>query len=96
MQTLRYQTTLNRINETIWYMKEHGIICKFIDIWPIKKDLIWWINTKWKPLGNYDIKVGAKGFFNIIFTSMEDNNTIFNNGFHLFNFVGLDIKFWVL
>ena len=46
----------------IQYMKDHALIAMFIGIWPIEKNLIWWINHHWKPKGGYELRLGAKGF----------------------------------
>ena len=29
--------------------------------------IIWWINTRWKPKWHFDIKLGFKGFFTMVF-----------------------------
>ena len=47
--------------------KEKSLIGKFVGIWPKDKDLIKWINGVWNPKGHYNIQLGSKGFFTIIF-----------------------------
>ena len=75
-------------------MKERALIRKFIGIWPSKKTLTWWINTTWKPQGHYDLQLGAKGFFNVIFFNEEDNTRIFESGPYLYNSAGLFLTPW--
>lgn len=58
----------------IQYMKDHALLAKFMGIWPPEKVLVWWINNTWKLKGGYDLRLGAKGFFTIIFYTMEDKN----------------------
>ena len=78
----------------IEYMKDHALIAKFIGYWPIKKDLIWWINYHWKPKGGYELRLGAKGFFTVVFYNVEDKNKIFEGGPYFYNSVGLYLTFW--
>ena len=54
----------------IQYMKDHALIAKFVGFWPMEKDLIWWINHHWKPKGGYELHLGAKGFFTVVFYSL--------------------------
>lgn len=74
-------------------MKDHAIIGKFMGIQTFKKDLIWWINTKWKPKGNYDLELGSKGFFMVIFHQLEDQDKVFDNQPYFFNYAGLYLRF---
>ena len=90
----KLEINLERVREDIQYMNENALIGKFVGIWPIEKTPIWWINTTWKPQGNYDMQLGAKGFFMIILFNEEDRNKIFYNGPYLFNFVGLFLSPW--
>ena len=76
------------------YMKYHALIRKFVGIWPPEKTLIWWINTTWKPNGNYDLQLGAKGFFTIIFLNLEDKKRVFHGGHYFKNLVGLYLTLW--
>ena len=61
-----------RFGEDISYMKECALIGKFVGIKPSEKTLMWWINTTWKPQGHYDLQLGEKGFFTVIFFNEED------------------------
>ena len=63
-------------------------------IWPIEKMLVGWINSTWKPQGHYDLHLGAKGFFTIIFFNEEDRTKIFENGPYFFNSAGLFLRPW--
>jgi hypothetical protein len=58
-------------------MRDHAIIDKFMGIWPMEKSLEWWIQTRWKPKGEVNLKWGSKGFFTTIFTSLEDKDRVF-------------------
>jgi len=60
------------LRKRIQYMKDHALIAKFIGIWPTEKALIGWIQSHWKPKGHYDLQLGSKGFFTIIFFNIED------------------------
>ena len=75
-------------------MKYHALIGKFVGIWPSKKALLWWINVTWKPLGHYDLHLGDKGFFAMVFLNLEYINIIFKGGLYFFNSVGLFLKPW--
>ena len=68
----RLQIKSERVREDIQYMKERVLIGKFVGTWPTEKTLVWWINTMWKPQGHYNLQLGAKGFFTIIFFNEED------------------------
>ena len=75
-------------------MKKIALISKFVGICPTKNTLVWWINTTCKPQGNYDMQLGEKVFFMIIFFNEEDRTRIFDNGPYLFNSVGLLLIPW--
>ena len=75
-------------------MKERALIGKFAGIWSTEKMLVGWINSTWKPQGHYDLQLGAKGFFTIIFFNEEDRTKIFENGPYFFNSAGLFLRPW--
>ena len=75
-------------------MKNHALICKFIGIWPSEKELLKWIQTKWQPKGHIDLKLGAKGFFTVIFSNLEDKERIFEGGPYFYNNAGLFLRQW--
>ena len=60
---IKFETVRGKIE--IW--KEKALIRKFVGIWPKEKDLVKWINSLCNPKGNYELHVGSKGFFTIIF-----------------------------
>lgn len=61
-------------------MKDHALIKKIIELWPSERDLIIWINIRWKPNGHYELQLGSKGFFTTIFYNLEDKDRILENG----------------
>lgn len=75
-------------------MKYHPLICKFVGIWPSKKDLTKWIQQRWKPKGHIDLKIAAKGFFTVIFPNLEDKEIIFEGVPYFMNIVGLFMQHW--
>ena len=77
----------------IQYMKDHALIAKFVGIWPMEKNLIWWINHHWKPKGGYELRLGAKGFFTVVFNNLEDKNRIFEGRSYFYNSTGLYLTF---
>jgi len=62
------------------YIKYHALICKFMGIWKLK--------------GQIDLKLGSKGFFTMIFTSLEDKERVFENWLYLFYNFGLFMRLW--
>ena len=84
----------NGLEMNIQYMKHHALIAKFVGFWPMEKNLIWWINHHWKPKGGYELRLGMKGFFTIVFYSLEDKNMIFEGGPYLYNSTGLYLTLW--
>ena len=75
-------------------MKDHALIAKFIGIWPPERALVGWIEKYWKPKGGFDLRLGEKGFFTIIFYHVEDRNHIFEGGPYFFNSAGLFLTLW--
>ena len=88
------QNKSERVREDIQYMKERVLIGKLVGIWPTEKTLVWWINSTWKPQGHFDLQLGAKGFFTIIFFNEEDRTKIFENGPYFYNSAGLFLRPW--
>lgn len=84
----------NKIEEYRSYMRDHALICKFVGFWPSEKDISKWIQQRWKPKGHIDLKLGAKGFFQVIFSNPEDKGRIFEGGAYLINKVGLFMRHW--
>lgn len=75
-------------------MKDHALLAKFVGFWAMEKDLIWWIKHYWKPKGGYVLWLGAKGFFTVIFYSLEDKNQVFKEGSYFYNSSRLYLTFW--
>lgn len=90
----RYVIPNNKLEEYNCYMKDHALIYKFIGFWPNEKDLYRWIYQRWKPKGHIDLKLGAKGFFTVIFANLEDKERVFEEGPYFMNNTGLFMKFW--
>ena len=61
-------------------MKDHALIYKFVGVWSSERDLTRWIQQKWQPQGHIKLKLGAKGFFTVIFSNLEDKEKVFENG----------------
>jgi len=85
----------NHILEQSWqYKKYHAIISKFMGIWPKEFDILWWIQLKWNPKAPINIFLGAKGFFTVIFDSLEDWKKFLDNKPYLMSSVGLFMRHW--
>jgi len=76
------------------YYRDHALIGKFLGLWPSEKALLAWIHAVWKPKGHYDLQLGAKGFFTIVFFNLEDRTRIFEGGPYFFNSAGLFLRIW--
>ena len=76
-------------------MKYHALIGNFIGFWPTKKALQGWIATKWKPEVHVTLQLGPKGFFNVVFNCIEDQNRVLDEGPYFFNSAGLYLRDWV-
>ena len=68
------------------HMENYAIICKFMGIWPSERTLCHWIRQQWKPRGDVKLHLGAKGFFTVVFSNLEDKDRIFWGGSILFSF----------
>jgi hypothetical protein len=58
--------------------------------------IIGWVNYRWKTKGQVELKLGSKGFFMAIFSSVEDCERIFEVRPYLFNSSGLDFSYWTI
>jgi hypothetical protein len=76
-------------------MRENALVGKFLGLWPSERDLVKWIQYWWKRKGHYDIQLGLKGFFTIIFHNLEDRNHVFDGGPYFYNSTGLFLIFWI-
>ena len=57
----------NVIRGKIEMWKEKALIRNFVGVWPKEKDLVQWVQGMRKLKGHYDLHLGAKGLFTIIF-----------------------------
>ena len=60
---IKFETVRGKIE--LW--KEKALMRKFVGIWPKEKDLFKRINSLCNPKWHYELHVGSKGFFTIIF-----------------------------
>jgi hypothetical protein len=93
-QAPKYLISTPRIEEQKQYMRDYALVGKFLGLWPSERDLIKWIQYWWKPKGHYDLQLGSKGFFTVIFHNLEDRNRVFEGGPYFFNSAGLFLRFW--
>jgi len=76
------------------HMAEHAVICKFMGLWPTERALCQWIRQQWKPKGDVKLHLGAKGFFTVVFTNLEDKDRIFYGGPYFLASAGLYMRPW--
>ena len=48
----------------------------------------------WNPKGHYDIHLGLKGFFNIIFFNQEEKDRVLEEGPHFLFLNGIYLETW--
>ena len=63
--------------------------------WPTEQTLRGWIATKWKPKVHFDLQLGSKGFFPIIFHHFDDKSRVEEGGPYFFNSNGLYLRNWM-
>ena len=78
------------------HMGTYAIICKFMGLWPTKKDLQTWIKYYSKPKGSIDLHLGLKGLFTVVFTNIEDKDRIFEGGPYFYAAAGLYMQPWMM
>lgn len=76
------------------HMIEHAIICNFMGLWPIERALCQWIKQQWRPKGDVKLHLGAKGFFTVVFSNLEDKDKVFDIGPYFFSSAGLYMRAW--
>jgi len=76
------------------HMSEHAVICNFMGLWPTERALCQWIKQQWKPKGDVRLHLGAKGFFIVFFSNLEDKDRIFDGGPYFFASTGLYMRPW--
>lgn len=62
----------------------------------MKKALHAWIRYQWKPKGQINLHLGSKGFFIVVFTSLEDKDKVFEGGPCFYTTIGLYMRPWVM
>jgi len=92
MEKPRFVIPMNKLERYRSYMKYHALICKFIGVWPTEKDLTKSIQQKWQPRGHIELKLGARGFFTVIFLNLQDKEKVFENGPYFHYNVGLFMR----
>ena len=80
------------INAWVQFLRDHALTGKFMGFWPIEQSLRGWIATKWKPKSHFDLQLGSKGFFTIIFHHLEDKTKVEEGGPYFFNSARLYLK----
>lgn len=84
----------NKLERYRSYMRDHALIFKFVGVWLSERDLTKSIQQKWQPQGHIELKLGAKGFFMVIFSNLQDKERVFENGPYFYYNVGLFMHFW--
>lgn len=90
----RFVIPLNKLERYKSYMKYYALICKFVSLWLSERDLTKWIKQKWQPQGHIELKLGAKGFFTVIFSNLQDKEKVFENGPYFYYNAGLFKRYW--
>ena len=90
ISTIHIRSEVVRVNIELW--KETALIGKFVGILTRERDLVRWIQIVWNPKGHYDLQLGSKGFFTIIFLNQEDRDRILEGERYLFFSTGLYLK----
>ena len=75
-------------------MTEQAIIYKFMGICPSERSLCHWIKMHWKPRGDVKLHLGAKGFFTVVFSNLEDKDRVFEGGPYFLASAGLYMRPW--
>jgi len=63
-------------------------------LWPTERALCQRIKQHWKPKGDVKLHLGAKGFFTVVFTNLEDKDRVFYGGPYFFASAGLYMRPW--
>ena len=82
---LSIQIKSDKIRGKVELWKEKALIGKFVGGWPQEIDLVCWIKSTWNPKGHYDLHLGSKGFFTIIFFNQEDRDRVLEGWAIFFN-----------
>jgi len=65
-------------------------------LWPTGKNMYTWIRNNWKPKGDITFHLGSKGFFTVVFNSLEDKDRVFEEGPYFYVAAGLHMRPWVM
>lgn len=76
------------------HMMEHAIICKYMGLWPTERALCQWIKQHWRPKGDVKLHLGAKGFFTVVFSNLEDKDRVLDGGRYFLSSAGLYMRPW--
>ena len=76
-------------------MKDHSLIGKLIGFWPNEQALRDRIEAKWKTKAHYNLQLGSKVFFTIIFHHLEDKAREEDEVPYFFNDIELYPRKWV-
>lgn len=78
------------------HMTTYAMICKFMGLWPIEKNMFTWIRNEWKPKGDLTFHLGSNGFFTVVFSNLEDKDRVFKGGPYLYATAILYMRPWVM
>ena len=56
--------------------------------------MVCWIQSTWSPKGHYDLQLGEKGFFTIIFFNQEDRDRILEGRLYFFFSTRIYLRPW--
>ena len=76
------------VRDKVELWKETSLIGKFVGVWPKESDLVQWVKTVWNPKRHYDLQLGSKDFFTIIFLNQEYRDIILEGGPYFFSLLG--------
>ena len=78
-----------KIRDRIQCILDHALIGNFFGMQPSEKTLFWKTKSTWKPKGHFDLHLGSKEFFSILFISFEYRNRILDGGPYFYYSTGL-------
>lgn len=55
-----------------------------------------WIRSHWKQKGEINLHLGSKGFFTVVFTSLEGKDKVFEGGPYFYATAGLYMWPWMM
>lgn len=60
----------------------------------MERALHMWIRSHWTPKGETHLHLGSKGFFIVVFMSLEDKDKVFEGDPYLYATTGLYMRPW--